>query len=331
MRQKLLKNGWCSACLIAAVSVFTGCLSEPTPTIQIGMNAWPGYEFVYLASEKGFYAEEGVNVRVVEFSSLADARRAYERGKIDAFATTVIEVLQARDDSARTPQIVQVVDASEGADVILAQSGIPDVAGLRGKRVGVELASLGVYFLARALEKNGLSLSDVEPVSMDQISMESAFRNGELDAIVTYPPVSVNILRDGVANKVFSSADIPGEVIDVIAVEAHIVEERPEDVERILRAYHRAIEYAQDHRDEAYSIMAAREGITPEEFDQALTEGIRLFSASDQNEYLRPDGKLSRVIDKCDQVLRETRQIVGPDRRAGAYSARFVQKTAFNR
>ena len=38
------------------------------------------------------------------------------------------------------------------------------------------MATLGIYVLARGLEKNGLSLSDVETVSMDQSSMKEALR-----------------------------------------------------------------------------------------------------------------------------------------------------------
>jgi len=141
----------------------------------VGLNAWPGYEFLYLAQEEGYFRDEGLDVRVVEFCFLSDARRAYERGQIDILGTTVIEVLQIRDNRLREPQIVQVVDCSDGADVIIARPGFASGASLKGARVGVELASLGIYVLIRRLEKSGLSFADVETVFMDQLSMEEAF------------------------------------------------------------------------------------------------------------------------------------------------------------
>lgn len=250
----------------AALSCTFGCAPEKPTAWRIGINPWPGYEFLYLAQEMGFYRDAGLDVRVVEFSSLADARRAYERGQINVIATTVIEVLQIREHSPRSPQIVQVVDYSNGADLILARPGLTNAASLRGARIGVELASLGVYVLVRGLEQGGLGLADVQPVSMDQLSMGDAFRKGELDAVVTYPPASIQLLRDTKASTVFTTAEIPGEVLDVIAVEAELNTRRPGDVARLLRAYHRAIAYARQHPAEAYRIMAGRQGITPEEF-----------------------------------------------------------------
>ena len=311
---------------VAGLALHLGCAPPKSAALRVGINPWPGYEFLYLAQEKGFYREAGLEVRLVEFNSLSDARRAYERGQINVLASTVIEVLQARDYSARSPQIVQVVDYSNGADVILARSGLTNGAGLRGARVGLELASLGIYVLARGLEKSGLSLGDVKMVSMDQLLMEEAFRNGELDAIVTYPPTSTKVLRDSRANTVFSSAEIPGEVIDVIAIEAEVNQQRPGEVAKLLRAYHRAIAYTQENPAEAYRIMAAREGLTPEEFRTSLTGGIRVLAESDQADYLRAGGKLAAVIDASNRILRQSGQIKGADRRGNVSTAVFAGK-----
>lgn len=309
---------------MTALLLSLGCAPEQAASLRVGINPWPAYEFLYLAQEKGFYRDQGLDLRLVEFNSLSDARRAFERGQIDAIAATVIEVLQVRDNSARSPQIVQIVDYSNGADVILARPGITHAAGLRGARIGLELASLGVYLLTRCLEQNALSLTDVKLASMDQLSMEDAYQKGELDAVVTYPPTSTKLLRNSQVNTVFSSAQIPGEVIDVIAVEAAINSRRPADVAKLLRAYHRAVAYTREHPAEAYRIMAEREGITPDEFRAALSGGIQLLSASDQMAYLRAGGKLAGVIDASDRSLRQSGQIKGPDRRNNISTAAFA-------
>lgn len=311
---------------VALLALAFGCGREKPAPLRVGINPWPGYEFLYLAQEQGFFRDEGLEVRLLEFSSLSDARRAYERGQLDATCTTVTDVLQSRDSSPRSPQIVQIVDYSSGGDVVLARPGITDAAGLRGARIGVELASLGVYVLARGLEKSGLSLADVTPVSMNQLSMADAFRAGKIDAIVTYPPTSTLLVRDAKASTVFSSREIPGEVLDVIAVEAEVARQRPGDVTKLLRAFHRAREYAQQSPGPAHRIMAAREGLTPEEFAAALTDGVRLVSEAEQADYFAPGGKLTAVVDASDRVLRQSAQVKGPDRRADAFTAAFAQR-----
>lgn len=305
-------------------ALLAGCGRESNVPLRIGINAWPGYEFLYLAQEKGYYTKEGVSVRLVEFNSLSDARRSFERGQIDGLGTTVVEVLQARDHSPRSPQVVQVVDYSDGADMILTQPGITNAEGLRGKRVGVELASLGVFVLSRGLEKHGLKLEDVQTVSCDQVSMESQFLKGELDAVVTYPPTSIKLRNHGKAHRFFTTSEIPGEVVDVIAFDAELCRRRPEAIAKVLRAFHRAIRYEREQPADAHAIMARREGISPAEFRDALTDGIRMVGPGEQLDYLRPGGKLARVIDATDRALRQSGQVEGQDRREGASNPAFA-------
>lgn len=301
------------------------CTKPPAVVLRVGINAWPGYEFLYLAQQKNFYHQEGVNVRLIEFASLSDCRRAYERGQIDVMGTTVIEVLQVYDQSERTPQIVQIIDYSDGADEILTQSTLATGTDLRGKRVGVELASLGIYVLARGLEKNGLNLSDVTTVNMDQISLVEAFSKGELDAIVTYPPFSIKLRHQTAAHSLFSTASISGEVLDVIAVESSLARSHPAAIAGLLRAYHRAHDYARTDPATAHRIMAEREGVTPEEFAAALSDGVKLVDQASQASYLQPGGKLSLVLDKADRILRQSGQLTGADHRAQIPTADFLR------
>ncbi len=300
-------------------------MRAPQEPLRIGLNAWPGYEFLYLAQQKGFYREAGVEVRLVEFNSLSDARRAYERGQIDGLGTTVVEVMQARSQPGRNLQVVDVVDYSDGADVILAKPTRTGKESLRGARVGVELGSLGIYVLVRALEEQGLTLQDITAVALDQLSMKEAFRKGELDAVVTYPPILIEMMKDGKAVPVYTTAKIPGEVVDVIAIDEKMVRENTVAVSKLLNAFRRAMDFHANNPAEANKIMADRQGITPEEFAVALTDGIRLVPASEQALYLGKEGKLSVVVDRTDRILRASGQLSGEDRRAGAFTDRFVK------
>jgi NitT/TauT family transport system substrate-binding protein len=155
--------------------------------------------------------------------------------------------------------------------------------------------------------------------------MQEAFQTGEIDALVTYPPVSLSIKNMGNSASQFSSANIPGEVVDVIAFDEAVVVERTDDVRRLLSAFHRAKQFAEREPGIAMPIMAAREGISPAEFATALRDGIKLVSAQEQAAYLKPGGKIEHVLDSADRILRSAGQLSGPDRRQGSYTDRFVQ------
>lgn len=312
-----IQVGFLRGLLIVCGLALFACTAKPPETLRLGINAWPGYEYLHLADVKGYFREAGLDVKVVEFNSLSDARRAYERGQIDALGTTIIEVLQSRENSTKSLQIAAVTDYSDGADMIVAQSRIQTVADLKGKKVGLELASLGVYILARALEKNGLQLSDVELVSLDQLSLAEALEKGELDAIVTYPPTNIKLLANNQFHIVFTSKEIPKEVLDVLAVDAEFAKKYPEKVTLLLDGFEKAYQYSLSNPADAYAIMAKREGISAAEFEGALKDGIKIVSRAESTELLKAGGILSQVIDNSNQVLRRSGQIKGPDRRQG--------------
>jgi NitT/TauT family transport system substrate-binding protein len=307
--------------LLSLLASLAGCARhEP---LRIGLNIWPGYEFIFLAEHLGYYKEEGVDVKLIDFSSLGDARRAFERGQIDGLGTTVVEAMLAGEASPDPLKIVNVVDYSDGADVILARPGFTDLASLKGRRIGVELGSLCVYVLARGLEQAGMTLADVIPVSKDQASMETDLRAGLLDAVVTYPPTSMAILKDPAFTAVFSTKQTPREVVDVIAFGDKAITQRPQDVAAVMRAFKRAQDYYVTHKAEALQIMAKREGVSPEEFENALTDGLRLVTAADQAAYLSHGG-LKTVIERTGRVLNQAKLLRQPKPAEAYLSDRFV-------
>jgi NitT/TauT family transport system substrate-binding protein len=298
--------------LAFAAAALGGCVLREARTLRVGINAEPGYEFAYLADVQGLFAREHVSVRLVQFESMSDSRRAFERGQLDGYFGTVFEVLQAKANSTRNPRIVRVLDCSQGFDVVLARPGIDDITGIRGRTVAVEPGSLNVYLLARALEMHGMGLDEVRMAGMEPGEMGAALRQGQVDAAVGYPPASSAIEDSGWAHPIFTSAEIPGEIVDVLAFDASVLGSRGRDVAAFLRAYDGAVAWMAGHRDEACRIMAARERITPAEFRASLDDGLELVSASRQAAYFSESGLLPRIVDATSRVLVRTGQIPTP-------------------
>lgn len=281
---------------------------DQTP-LRIGINAWPGYEFLFLAQERGFFREAGVEVQLIELNSLSDVRRSFERNQIDGFAGTMVELIQATYRSSRQPQATLVIDYSNGADVILLQPRLPAASTLKNLRVGVEVGSLGSYLLARALDAQGLRFSDITIVPGDQLTLEAEFRRGNLDAIVTYPPTSVRLQSDTGARVTYSSDRIQGEIIDLLIFDRTVLEQRPAAVERVLQSFERAMQFYREHPLEASAIMGRRERISAEAFDASLRTGMTLVTAADQAAYFGKQGTLPELLARAERVLRETGQI----------------------
>jgi NitT/TauT family transport system substrate-binding protein len=272
--------------------------------VRIGLNPWPGYDFLYLAARKGWIAEAGGRVEIVEFTSLGDSRRAFERGQVDAFGGTTVELLLVRQNSDRRPRAFYVTNWSEGADQILAPPAIESVADLRGKRVGVEPASLNLLVLATALDRAGVAYDAVERVALPQAELPAAVAGDRIDAAVSYPPVANTLKQRFGLRPVFDTAEAPRTVLDLLIADARALERRPADFRAVVRAFHRAVRFAADHPEEAYRIMGRREGLAPEELARVIQD-IRVLDLADQAGLWAADGAVARTLARTGAILHQ--------------------------
>lgn len=301
--------GWWPALLAVCGGLGLGGCGGAGEPLRIGMNLWPPFGLLELAEAKGFFKEEGVTVRLFNSGSLSETRRAYETGKLDGLATSIVEVMVARDGTGRDPRIVRVVDFSNGADVIVARNRVRSLVDLKDKTVGVEFASLGVFLLSRALASADLALDDLQLVSKDPSVMVEELINGRLDAVVTYPPESLRVAGDGRFHNLFCSADIPGEVVDVLALDQAVLRDRPREAAAFLRALDRAQQFLLEEPMEACRIMGRSWSMEPEAFHGLLTDGIAMVPPSAQAGYLATDGKIAGVVRSVGRALQQARII----------------------
>ena len=253
----------------ALLLALAACGSEPKEPLRIGVNVWPPFELLYLAREKGFFQQEGVEVDLVDFSSYTGILRSYHQGNIDGFLGTLNEVLLT-ENFQDLPAIILAADYSFGADALVVRDGITDLSHLRGRKIAFEESALGSYVLGRVLETAGLSGSDVVTINRLPEEGEEDFRRGQVDAVITYEPSVGRLLRESGARVLFSSRDIPGEIVDVMALRHSVLQGRTDEARRILRAWFRALAYMNDHPDEAAALMARREGVAVADFLQGL-------------------------------------------------------------
>lgn len=304
IRRKFNPNFLSMSILLIALLSMHGCGSQPKPPMRIGINVWPGYEIISLAQTLGYFEEEGVSVDIVEFDSLSDTRRALETGKVDAIGTTTIEFVMINSRAGGKSAIVRrVFDFSAGADMIIAPKEIRSIPELKGKPVGLEVDSVGVLLMGRALELAGMEIQDVKPAATHQLAMTEMLEEGKIAAAVTYPPRSVELLRTGKYHVHFDSRQIPGEVIDIFVVDGKVARERADELAAFDRALDLAWDFLQKQRDDAIRRMANRERMSAREFEKILNEEIELISPERQTDFLKNDGPVDTAVRRSAKYL----------------------------
>ncbi|MFP5505365.1 MAG: ABC transporter substrate-binding protein, partial [Gammaproteobacteria bacterium] len=226
----------------------------------------------YLARNQQRYPQQ--DIKLVDYQTPAEMVRAYRYGLLDGIFVTTQFILDRRMLPEDT-RIVYVIDSSSGGDSLVAQPGIRHLHELEGRRVGIEAGPLGGYMLQRACEAAGLERHEIELVYVDTPDQETAFRQGRVDAVITYEPTRSLLLKHG-AVELFSSRQIPNEILDVLLVSTEVLATR----ERELRAFVAALSLARDALDtadeSALQPLAQRQGLSVAEFKEALAGMVLL-------------------------------------------------------
>ena len=92
-------------------------------------------------------------------------------------------------------------------------------------------------------------------------------------AVGTYEPVLglvVTAHQDRKAHILVSSKDYDDLILDIVMAHTDELEANPDKYVKFLRGIYRAIDYFNEHREEAIPIIASHFSITPEEFEQTL-------------------------------------------------------------
>jgi NitT/TauT family transport system substrate-binding protein len=256
-------------CLLVCVALalsLPGCMREPEPVLRIGTNVWIGSEPLYLARELGHLNPKAV--QLVEYPSASEVLRAYRNEAIDGMVISLDELFGLAVDGLQ-PRIILVVDVSDGADVVVGRPGMRRMSDLKGKRVAVESGALGAFVLSRALALNGMRAGDVEVVHLESNEQPSAFEKGQVDGAVTFDPYRSQLLRAG-ATTLFDSTQIPGEIVDLIAVRATVLDKQPKAIEALLAGWFSAIDYLKREPADAARRMGVRQQTTGEQYLEAL-------------------------------------------------------------
>lgn len=278
------------AVVIAASSLTFVAKASAQPLI-VGYSDWPGWVAWEVAIEKDWFSEAGVEVEFEWFDYVA-SMDAFAAGQLDGVLMTNGDTLVTGSTGAMGVMII-IGDYSNGNDMVVAAPGIESIADLEGKSVGVEIGFVGHLLLLNALETAGLTESDVELVNVPTNETPQVLASGDVDAIVAWQPNSGQALSQVPGSSaIYSSADEPGLIYDVLAVSPQSLSARRDDWSKVIDVWYRVVDYILDPAttDDALEIMSARVGLSPEEYAPLLS-GTKLLTLEEAKGYFeKTDG-----------------------------------------
>jgi NitT/TauT family transport system substrate-binding protein len=248
---------------------------------------------LYIAADQGLFEQQGVAVELVDVATASIGGELLATKRVEG-ATTLLADMIAQASAGLDNRVVWAFDASEGGDFIVGKPEITNIADLRGKRIGVAYASFGYAFLVAGLQNAGLSVADIQIINIDADQVPEALATDQIDAGHTYAPF-IQAAFDAGYRTIFTSADTPGIITDVLAFNQGVIEERPDDIQKVIHALVAADAWWQGNPDAGNAIIAARSALPVEELP-AFFQEIHLHRLEENVDVFEPTSQVEDSI-----------------------------------
>ena len=267
--------------MVAVAAVVGAQFSWAAQPLKVGYSDWPGWVAWQVAIDKGWFKQAGVDVKF-EWFDYSASMEAFAAGKIDGVTMTNGDALVTGATGARSVMIL-LTDYSNGNDMIIGKPGIKSLKDLKGKKVAVELGLVEHLLLLNGLKKAGLKEKDVTLVNAKTNEMPQVLASGDVAAVGAWQPIAGQAIKGLPGSRpIYTSADEPGLIYDVLAVSPTSLAARKADWQKVVGVWDKVVSYITDPKTQpdAVKIMAARVGVAPEAYTQFL-KGTKLLSLQD--------------------------------------------------
>ncbi|WP_274426049.1 ABC transporter substrate-binding protein [Chelativorans sp. YIM 93263] len=289
--------------LLATSATVSMASAEP---VRIGLQPWLGYGPLWVAAEKGYFEDRGVEVELINFNWDQDVNAALVSGNIEVQAAATNTMINLLNSGIELKGFM-IMDAAYEADAIIAGEGVDSVSDLEGKSVAYELGATSDLLLNYALRENDLSIDDIDPVPMGASEAGLAAIAGRVDAAVSYEPyISTALAEDNNFKVIYDASAAPGLISDLLVAETSYIEENKDTLAAIVKAWDDAVSFIRDNPDEGGQIIANAVGSPIDQFQVAF-EGVRLFNLEENIEQF--SGPFQEAYDSIGSIMME----INPD------------------
>ena len=240
-------------------------------SIYAGWMPWPYAQQAGIV--KKWADKYGVKINFVQVNDYVESVNQFNAGKLDGVTVTNMDALTIPAAGGKDTSAIILGDYSDGNDGIVLKNA-KGLADIKGRTVYLVELSVSHYLLARGLSTVGLQLSDVKTVNTSDADIVGAFANPSATAAVTWNPQLTEIQKQPGAKLVFSSHQIPAEILDLLAVDTATLKANPNLGKALAGIWYETITLMQ-RKDAAgaaaRAAMAKMAGSSPAAFDAQLT------------------------------------------------------------
>lgn len=218
--------------ILGAVLLFAlPSAAEPRTSFKIAWSIYVGWMPWGHAADQGIIAKwaekYGIEIELVQINDYIESINLYTAGKFDGVTMTNMDALTIPAVSGVDTSMVVMGDFSNGNDAIVLKGEGAKLADIKGRNVHLVELSVSHYALARGLDSVGLQERDVTVVNTSDADIVGVFSTPDVTAATLWNPQLGEVLKMPKVTKVFDSSQIPGEIIDGLALNTETLNANP--------------------------------------------------------------------------------------------------------
>ncbi len=244
------------ALILTVAATISSFGAEKPAKVCLVMGYIPNVQFApwYVAQEKGFFHDEGLDVNM-DYGKVNDVMRLLATGDADLAIAGGDEVIVARGQGIPVSYVMALYARFPAALISLTDSGISSLEQLKGKSIGIPGFYGTNYIAVKAiLEATGLRERDVtiRPIGYTQVQ---SLATGQVDSVIGFANNEpIQLEQQGVAINTIALDSCFDLVGHGVVVGENTIIQRPELVQAFVSATLKGMEWALANPREAFEI-----------------------------------------------------------------------------
>ncbi len=283
-----------TALIVGMTGAATSTMAQEKVTVLLDWFVNPDHAPLFVALEKGYFANHGLDVEMIAPSNPNDPPKLVAAGKADIAVSYQHQHQMQIDQGLPLVRIATLIATPLNSLVVLADGPIKSLADLKGKTVGYSVGGFETVLLKVMLETAGLGLTDVKLVNVN-FSLSPSLFTGQTDAVIgAFRNFELNQMdiekRPGRAFYVEENGIPAYDELILIANKDQINDSK---LRRFVDALEEGVQYLVNHPDESWKlfIKGDRKNLDDELNRRAWRDTLPRFAlrpgALDQQRYRR--------------------------------------------
>lgn len=279
----------------------------------------------YVAEEKGFWKDAGVDVKVTYFDSGREALDALLSNNAEFMSVSETPPLRAYM-SGQDIKIFTTTTEHREAKLTVRTDRVTQPNDVKGKKIGTVAGTNSDYYMYRWLEDQGIGSNEVEIIQLDPPALSQAFVQGNIDVMFAWEPHNFNAYSK-IAEK---SKSWPTELYSgrhTVVMNSSYLNSNTAVAERIIKGFLLAEDFIKNNPEESKRIVREATGISSEALNNLwgeYTYKIQLDNEfktilTDEADWIKKTGNNSTNVNAANIVDSRALRSAEPRRVGGGF------------